>query len=58
LFGTTLVAATTGSLLGFIVAVVSLWQKAHAEEQLLIVEFGERYAKYQREVKFLIPFLY
>jgi protein-S-isoprenylcysteine O-methyltransferase Ste14 len=58
LFGTTLVAATISSLLGFVLAVVSLWQKAQAEEQFLIVEFGEPYAKYQREVKFLIPFLY
>jgi protein-S-isoprenylcysteine O-methyltransferase Ste14 len=56
--GTTLVSATVGSLLGFVFAILSLWQKAYTEEQFLIVEFGEQYAKYQREVKFLIPFVY
>lgn len=58
LFGTTLVASTVGSLLGFVLAILSLWQKAHIEEQFLMVEFGEQYAKYQREVKFLIPLIY
>ena len=58
LFGTTLVASAVGSLLGFALAILSLWQKAHIEEQFLIVEFGEQYANYQREVKFLIPFVY
>jgi protein-S-isoprenylcysteine O-methyltransferase Ste14 len=58
LLGTTLVASTVGSLLGFVLAVISLWQKARIEEQFLIIEFGERYANYQHEVKFLIPFIY
>ena len=58
LLGTTLVASTVGSLLGFALAMLSLWQKASIEEQFLIVEFGEQYANYQREVKFLIPFIY
>ena len=58
LFGTTLVSATIGSLLGLVLAMVSLWQKAYIEEQFLIVEFGEQYANYQREVKFLIPWIY
>jgi len=57
LLGTTLVASTVGSLLGFVLAIISLWQKAYTEEQFLRVEFGEQYAKYQREVKFLIPFI-
>ena len=58
LLGTTLVASTVSSLLGLVLAIISLWQKAHIEEQFLIVEFGEQYIKYQREVKFLIPFIY
>ena len=58
LLGTTLVASTVGSLLRFVLAIISLWQKAYIEEQFLMVEFGERYANYQREVKFLIPFIY
>jgi protein-S-isoprenylcysteine O-methyltransferase Ste14 len=58
LLGTTLVSLTLGSLLGFVLATLSLWQKAYVEEQFLIVEFGEPYAKYQREVRFLIPFIY
>jgi protein-S-isoprenylcysteine O-methyltransferase Ste14 len=58
LLGTTLVSSTLGSLLGFVLAILSLWQKACIEEQFLMVEFGEQYAKYQHEVKFLIPFVY
>jgi protein-S-isoprenylcysteine O-methyltransferase Ste14 len=58
LLGTTLVAATIGSVLGFVLAVISLWQKARMEEQFLMVEFRELYTNYQREVKFLIPFIY
>jgi protein-S-isoprenylcysteine O-methyltransferase Ste14 len=58
LLGTTLVASTVASLLGFVFAVASLWQKACIEEQFLRVEYGEQYANYQREVKFLIPFIY
>ena len=58
LLGTTLISSTVGSLLGFVLAILSLWQKACMEEQFLIVEFGEQYANYQRKVKFLIPFLY
>jgi protein-S-isoprenylcysteine O-methyltransferase Ste14 len=58
LLGTTLVASTVGSLLGFVLAIISLWQKACIEEQFLMIEFGEQYSKYQSEVKFLIPFIY
>jgi protein-S-isoprenylcysteine O-methyltransferase Ste14 len=58
LFGTTLVAATFGSLFGFIFALCSLWQKACKEEQFLMTEFGQVYTNYQHEVKFLIPFIY
>lgn len=58
LLGTTLVAATIGSVLGFVLGVISLWQKARMEEQFLMSEFKELYTDYQREVKFLIPFIY
>ena len=58
LFGTTLVASTLGSLIGFVFAIISLWQKACMEEQFLIIEFGKQYVNYQREVRFLIPFIY
>jgi protein-S-isoprenylcysteine O-methyltransferase Ste14 len=58
LLGTTLVASTVGSVLGFVLAIISLWQKARMEEQFLMVEFRELYTDYQREVKFLIPFIY
>jgi protein-S-isoprenylcysteine O-methyltransferase Ste14 len=58
LLGTTLVASTVGSLLGFVLAIISLWQKARMEEQFLMDRFGEQYAHYRREVKFLIPFIY
>jgi protein-S-isoprenylcysteine O-methyltransferase Ste14 len=37
--------------------VASLWQKGRLEERFLLAEFGDEYAAYQREVKFLIPFI-
>ncbi len=55
--GTALVAGTIGGLLGFALVVASLWQKGRMEEQFLLTEFGEEYAAYQREVKFMIPFI-
>jgi protein-S-isoprenylcysteine O-methyltransferase Ste14 len=55
--GTALVAGTVGSLIGFVLVVLALWQKARVEERLLLEEFGEEYAAYQREVKFLVPFV-
>ena len=58
LLGTALVSSTVGGLLGLVLAILSLWQKAYLEEQFLMVEFGEQYAAYQRQVKFLIPFIY
>jgi protein-S-isoprenylcysteine O-methyltransferase Ste14 len=57
LFGTTLVSATVSSLLGFVLTVVALCQKGRIEESFLIVEFGQQYIEYQREVKFSIPFI-
>jgi protein-S-isoprenylcysteine O-methyltransferase Ste14 len=56
-FGTALVAGTIGGLLGFALVVASLWQKGRLEERFLLAEFGEEYAAYQRDVKFLIPFI-
>jgi len=58
LLGSTLVSSTLGSLLGFVFAIISLWQKARMEEKLLITEFGQQYANYQRDVRFLIPLIY
>jgi protein-S-isoprenylcysteine O-methyltransferase Ste14 len=58
LSGTALVASTAGSLIGVVLATISLWQKGCIEERYLVVEFGEQYARYRREVKFLIPFVY
>ena len=56
-FGTALVAGTLGGLLGFALVVASLWQKGRLEEQFLLAEFGDEYAAYRREVKFIIPFI-
>jgi protein-S-isoprenylcysteine O-methyltransferase Ste14 len=55
--GTALVAGTIGGLVGFALVVASLWQKGRLEERFLLAEFGDRYAAYQRKVKFLIPFV-
>jgi protein-S-isoprenylcysteine O-methyltransferase Ste14 len=55
--GTALVGGTVGNLLGFVLVIVSFWIKARMEEQLLLVEFGDEYAAYRRNVKFMIPFV-
>jgi protein-S-isoprenylcysteine O-methyltransferase Ste14 len=57
IFGTALVAGTLGALLGFALVVASLWRKGRMEERFLLAEFGEEYAAYQRNVKFLIPLI-
>ena len=53
----TLVGGTVGNLVGFFLVVVSFWMKARMEERLLLVEFGDEYAAYRRNVKFMIPFV-
>jgi protein-S-isoprenylcysteine O-methyltransferase Ste14 len=55
--GATLVASTVASLLGFVLVVVSLWQKGRMEERFLLTEFGEEYAAYRRRVKSMILFI-
>jgi protein-S-isoprenylcysteine O-methyltransferase Ste14 len=57
MLGTALVAGTMGGLVGFVLVVTALWQKGRMEERFLLAEFGDEYAAYQREVKFLIPFV-
>ena len=55
--GAALVRGTIGALVGVMVVVLALWLKARMEERFLLAEFGEENAAYQREVKFLIPFI-
>jgi protein-S-isoprenylcysteine O-methyltransferase Ste14 len=55
--GSSLMRGTAGSLVGVALVVAALWQKGRMEERFLVAEFGEEYAAYQREVKFLIPFI-
>jgi protein-S-isoprenylcysteine O-methyltransferase Ste14 len=57
ILGSSLVTGTAGSLAGVVMVVAALWQKGRMEERFLAAEFGEEYAAYQREVKFLIPFV-
>jgi protein-S-isoprenylcysteine O-methyltransferase Ste14 len=56
-FGTALVTGTLCGLVGFVLVLVALWQKGRMEERFLLAEFGDEYAAYQQEVKFLIPFV-
>jgi len=55
--GAALVRGTVGAMVGVVAVVLALWLKGRMEERLLVAEFGEEYKAYQREVKFLIPFV-
>lgn len=55
--GTAVVGGTIGGLVGLALVVAALWRKGRMEERFLLAEFGDEYAAYQREVKFLIPFV-
>jgi len=55
--GSALVAGTLRGLRRLCPCAFALWQKGRVEERFLLAEFGEEYAAYQREVKFMIPFI-
>lgn len=57
ILGTALVGGTLGGLLGFALVVASFWMKGRMEEQFMLSEFGDEYATYRRDVKFMIPFV-
>ena len=58
-----MIVATTvafGHLLGFVavfLAFVSFWIKLGYEEEVLLKQFPDEYAAYQKRVKRIIPFL-
>jgi protein-S-isoprenylcysteine O-methyltransferase Ste14 len=58
LAGTTLDVGEVHTLVGFLLVIVGLKMKANLEEQFMREEFGEAYARYQREVKSMIPFVW
>jgi protein-S-isoprenylcysteine O-methyltransferase Ste14 len=45
------------TLVGFALIAVGLLHKAALEEQFMREQFGEQYARYQHEVKSIIPFV-
>lgn len=55
--GTAIVGGSIGNLLGFVLVVLSFWQKGRREERLMLAEFGDAYSGYRRGVKFMVPFV-
>jgi protein-S-isoprenylcysteine O-methyltransferase Ste14 len=58
ILGMAFTSGAVGGLIGFAMAAVALWRKAQTEERHLLEEFGEPYARYQRQVKSLVPFIF
>jgi protein-S-isoprenylcysteine O-methyltransferase Ste14 len=58
LLATAIAEGRLGALLGSILVILGVWQKARTEERFLLTEFGpEIYGAYCRRVPMLIPFL-
>jgi protein-S-isoprenylcysteine O-methyltransferase Ste14 len=58
MFGSALTTLFWVSFLEFFVVVIAYTVKAVAEEKMLAIHFGKQYAKYQKTVWMLIPYLY
>lgn len=55
--GTALAGGQVRGLAGVACVLIAVIIKARTEERFLAEEFGEEFARYKREVKFLIPFV-
>jgi protein-S-isoprenylcysteine O-methyltransferase Ste14 len=55
--GTAIAIGYFGGLLGLLLLFASFWLKLKREEDLMLKQFPEKYAAYQRRVKRIIPFL-
>lgn len=56
-FATALVLGHVAGFAGVLLMFVSFWIKLGREERLMLHQFPDRYAAYQRRVKCIIPFL-
>jgi isoprenylcysteine carboxyl methyltransferase (ICMT) family protein YpbQ len=55
--GMALAVGEIRGLVGVALMVGAVWHKGRTEERFLLAEFGDEYADYQREVRFLLPFV-
>ncbi|HTS76549.1 MAG TPA: methyltransferase [Bryobacteraceae bacterium] len=55
--GTAIAVGELRGLLGLVLACAGFWWKSRTEETFMQQEFGDRYTRYQHEVKALIPYL-
>ena len=58
MFGSAMTTLFWVSFLEFFVVVIAYTVKAVAEEKMLAIHFGKQYAKYQKTVWMLVPYLY
>jgi len=54
---TVIVLGHLGGIVGALLVFVSFWIKLGNEEKLMLKQFPDQYATYQRRVKRIIPFV-
>lgn len=57
LLGTAFVYGHARSFIAVLLAGFGWWLKLRVEEQFMLQQFGEQYARYRREVRALVPFV-
>jgi protein-S-isoprenylcysteine O-methyltransferase Ste14 len=55
--GTALVYGHARCFVGVLLIALGWWLKLRIEEQFMLQQFGDQYARYRREVRALIPFV-
>lgn len=56
--GTAILIGRIGGVLGLVFIFVSFWIKLRREEELMLQQFPDQYADYQRRVKRIVPFAF
>ena len=55
---TALLLGRTGGLIGVVLVFLSFWIKLGDEEKVMLKQFPDQYATYQRRTKRIIPFIF
>jgi protein-S-isoprenylcysteine O-methyltransferase Ste14 len=55
--GTVIVLGHVGGIVALVLVFVSFWIKLSEEEKIMLKQFPDQYAAYQKRVKRIIPFV-